>query len=204
MYKRSSVRRVGLVWCLDTESTKQKQQDLQSVLNHDLGLQLKDSTVRVVQPGGKEELYDHPIPAFQVMQKYPGTCVATAEVFDDPHESVLSAQDYLLPGEKYLIMPSKSVRKVQHRHQLERNSRGFDKDKVTLWSLNHNSDVCAESMEDYICRAKDFYVSREKWCNCLHRRSLLQNKPFVPPIQKPKWREVKWEPRLHSIPEISP
>ncbi|KAK4423875.1 hypothetical protein Salat_1970400 [Sesamum alatum] len=43
-------------------------------------------------------------------------CIARPNVFKRPHESILSADDILLPGNKYFIIRSTTVEKIKRRH----------------------------------------------------------------------------------------
>ncbi|CAL5189049.1 unnamed protein product [Lathyrus oleraceus] len=76
----------------------------------------KDSVVRTILKGGKQEVYKHAFPASKLMAKYPGMCVALPQVFKYPHQSLLLPEDHLLLGHKYIVISSKDVKKLKRRH----------------------------------------------------------------------------------------
>ncbi|CAN4123313.1 unnamed protein product [Withania somnifera] len=181
----------------------EKRKKLKETDSFSLSLQLKDITVRIVHPGGKVDMYDCAISAAQVLKNYPGRHVALPEFFDHPHESLLTEDDILLPGKKYLVIPSSTVEKLKHRHShkakhpTESEEPKLDREEVV--------DVNGDCLEDSICLAKNFYASKERWSGWLWKKMQQEKKPFVPPIPTPKsWRDSRWEPNLDSIEEISP
>ncbi|CAJ1931360.1 unnamed protein product [Sphenostylis stenocarpa] len=82
------------------------------------GLRTKDLYVRIVHKGGQQELCNHAFPASKLMAKYPGMCVARAQVFTAPQHSVLRPEEQLVLGHKYVIISCKDVEKLKRkRHQ---------------------------------------------------------------------------------------
>ncbi|KAI7742638.1 hypothetical protein M8C21_029596 [Ambrosia artemisiifolia] len=69
---------------------------------------------------GKEDLYQNPVTVSQLVQNYPGMCFAWPEVFKNPNESVLSATDILLPGQKYYLVPLTTLKKLKRKHAAEK------------------------------------------------------------------------------------
>ncbi|KAA8529630.1 hypothetical protein F0562_034270 [Nyssa sinensis] len=181
-----------------------------AAISLDLSIQLKDITVRIIHAGGREELYKKAIPASQLLEKYPGMCVARPEVFKNPHESLLLAEDKLLPGNKYYIIPSTTVKKLKRKHEKAKAKArakepepAEDEEPMLYWKVA--ADISVDYSEESVCSAKDYYVSRERWSRCLLKKCRKEKKPFVPPIQKPKmWRGLGWEPSLNSVKELSP
>ncbi|TMX02175.1 hypothetical protein EJD97_022479 [Solanum chilense] len=187
----------------NTDRESEKKKKLKETDSFSLSLQLKDITVRIVHPGGKVDMYDCAISAAQLLKNYPGRHVALPDFFNRPHESLLTADDILLPGQKYLVIPSSSVEKLKQRHThkakypTEIEEPKFDREEV----VNVNGD-CSE---DSITSAKHFYASKEKWSGWLWKKMQQEKKPFVPPIPTLKsWKDSRWEPNLESIEEISP
>ncbi|KAL7110345.1 hypothetical protein ACP275_05G019900 [Erythranthe tilingii] len=183
-----------MMWSCFGSSTTPVPENASKSRNEDVSFgvsaQLKDSTVRIVHAGGRVEMYNEAIPASRMIRKYPGTFVARPSVFKRPHESLLSADDVLLPGNKYFIIRSTTVEKLKRRH--ERKSRG-DCDEIEEVS------VC--------CSSGEFFVPEDNW-SVLRKHAKGKGKEkrqFVPPIQRPRiWREHEWEPSLNSIQEVSP
>uniref|UniRef100_A0A803PGW3 Uncharacterized protein n=1 Tax=Cannabis sativa TaxID=3483 RepID=A0A803PGW3_CANSA len=164
-------------------------------------LSFKDIFVRIVHPGGREEWYPSALTAFQLLEKYPGKCVARPEVFKNPHESLLWPQEKLLPGQKYLIIPTSTVQKLMRKHPEKLKGRGDDEEmrdvKITD-SGGTNFDESASS-------AKELYASKEKLSRNLLVKGIRKRKPFVPPLPKSRaYRGPMWEPSLTSVQELSP
>ncbi|KAK6930961.1 PADRE domain [Dillenia turbinata] len=167
------------------------------------GLGSQNFQVRIVHPGGREELYQNAVPASLVMEKYPGKCVAKPDVFKDPHESILQPEDDLLPGHKYYLIPASTVAKLKCRHSERLKAIEQAKDKEEMSITKVDSDVSDISL-DSIGSARDFFVSKEKWSTLLGKCKRVK-KPFVPPIQRAQsWRQLEWQPSLNSVQELSP
>ncbi|KAJ0544895.1 hypothetical protein HanIR_Chr08g0343591 [Helianthus annuus] len=153
----------------------------------------REFCVRVVHAGGKEDLYQNPVTVSQLVKNYPEMCFAWPEVFKNPNESVLSATDILLPGQKYYLVPLTTLKKLKRKHAAKKKK-----------SLEETGRV---ESDDSVC-SKDYYVSKEK----RSRRSVTKHresrKPVLP-VKKSKsksksWRGSDWEPSLTSIQELSP
>ncbi|OWM76109.1 hypothetical protein CDL15_Pgr009755 [Punica granatum] len=154
----------------------------------------KDAYVRVIHAGGREEQYRSPIPASQLMNKYPGMWVALPQVFSRPHESILCPDERLVLGQKYYMIPSTTANKLKRKFRarpgpLERKSTGvgsFSKEmpeEKPFESSNHETGIR--------------FLTR--------KNGLGKKKPFVPPISKERsCRSIGWEPSLSSVQELSP
>ncbi|KAL2484504.1 Uncharacterized protein Adt_29260 [Abeliophyllum distichum] len=105
---------------LDSES-RRKEELKEETISFSIGSHLKNTTVRIVHAGGRIELYQNAIPASELIQRYPGMCIARPDIFKRPHESLLSADDMLLPGNKYIIIRSTTVAKLKRRHSQKGN-----------------------------------------------------------------------------------
>lgn len=95
----------------------------------------KDSVVRAILKGGKQEVYKHAFPASKLMAKYPGMCVALPQVFKYPHQSLLLPEDHLLLGHKYIVISSKDVKKLKLKHpecKIYGNGEGIVNEKMNL------------------------------------------------------------------------
>lgn len=164
----------------------------------ELSIQLKDITVRIIHAGGREELYQSALPASRLIEKYPGMCVAHPSIFRKPHESLVPAEEQLLPGKKYYIVPSSTVQKLKRRHPIKEKAIERKEYKEPLSNREDFTD-------GYIYTAKDFYLSKEMPSRCLPNRSQKSKKPLVPPNKKPKLlKRSRWKPSLTSIQELSP
>lgn len=181
------------------ENESKKEESKEETISFGESTQLKHTVVRVVHAGGRVEMYGNPIPASKLIQRYPGMCVAEPHVFKRPHESILSGDDMLLPGNKYFIVRSSTVEKLKRRHS-RNNARG----DPTMLSGDESEDC---SVETVTC-SSDFCVSDDNCtANSVKKKTMKEKKrqQFVPPIQRPKlWKDPEWEPSLVSIKELSP
>ncbi|KAK4402736.1 Beta-arabinofuranosyltransferase RAY1 [Sesamum angolense] len=191
---------------LEKESRRKRELSKETI-SYSESAQLKDITVRVVHAGGRIEMYHSAIPASEMIQKYPGMYIARPDVFKRPHESLLSADDMLLPGHKYFIIRSTTVEKLIRKHSRKgRINENADSD-VPILRSDENEDVGDFNSEDSICSARDFFCSKGSWSDDIPENPIEEKgkKPFVPPIQRPRlWKEPEWEPNLTSIRELSP
>ncbi|KAJ8758893.1 hypothetical protein K2173_002672 [Erythroxylum novogranatense] len=156
----------------------------------DLCRSSKDFSVRIIHAGGRVERYQHALPASQLMEKYPGMCIARPDVFKDPDGSLLKPNEDLLPGLKYLMIPSSTARKLKHKHkEKDEKLKGPADDMLDVnITWNDNKDLSDESF----CSAKDFYASKDRWSRCsVKKRTRI-------------FRGSGWEPSLTSVEELSP
>lgn len=160
--------------------------------------QSKHTVVRIVHAGGRVEMYQNPIPVSELTERYPSMCVAKPQVFRRPHESILSGDNILSPGNKYFIVRSSTVEKLKRRH-----SRSYARSDPTTLSGAESDDCFVET----VTCARDFSVSDDQCAaDSVVKKPGKEKKrqKFVPPIQRPKlWKEPDWEPSLVSIRELS-
>ena len=138
----------------------------------DLSLQSRDISVRIVHAGGQEELYQNAVLVSHLMEKYPGMCIAFPEVFKNPHQSLLWPEDSLLPGQKYLIIPSTTAHKLKRRHQEKVKVKGAAEGRENMSDARITWDITGENLEESVYSAKEFYftksskvskVPKERW-----------------------------------------
>lgn len=164
----------------------------------------KDISVRIVHAGGREELYQNEVSVSQLMEKYPGMCVARPEVFKKPHESLLWPEENLLPGQKYYMIPTSTAKKLKRRYhskvRFKAPAEGIDmSDARITW------DTKRDNMHEPARSAKEFYIAKGRGSGQSKRRGGKGKKPFIPPL--PKGRiglGSSWEPSLTSVQEVSP
>ncbi|GKV22983.1 hypothetical protein SLEP1_g32777 [Rubroshorea leprosula] len=174
----------------------------------DKTLESRDISVRIVHAGGKEKLYQNVIPASQVMEKYPGMCVARPGVFKKPHESLLWPEENLLPGQKYYMIPSTTAQKLKRRVRRPGKGNEMASDERITW------DISEENMEASVYSAKEIYVPKVSQDRRQERRvknasrskgGRVVKKHFVPPLPRTiSIKEAGWAPSLNSVQEISP
>ncbi|XP_073098549.1 uncharacterized protein [Elaeis guineensis] len=162
--------------------------------------QHKDSVVRIVLASGNVELYSSAVPAYLVMEKHPGLCLARPEVFKKPHESLVGPKERLLPGQKFYLIPRSTVTKLRRKIPCRlRDVEGGVDDGVP---------------EEFVRSAKDAPASKKKRSECLAKRfekggaEQQIQKPFRPPIKTSGRSRMGllggWEPSLASVTELSP
>ncbi|KAL5981938.1 hypothetical protein ACLOJK_016005 [Asimina triloba] len=71
--------------------------------------------VKIVHAGGIAEYYHEAVPASQILGKYPSFILARPNVFRRPWDSLVGPDEMLAPGEKYLVVPRSTVRKLLRR-----------------------------------------------------------------------------------------
>ncbi|KAF6157474.1 hypothetical protein GIB67_004412 [Kingdonia uniflora] len=199
-----------LARCVKGESRKKKALN-DALIISDLDAQQKDMNVRIVHAGRLVELYADEISASEVMEMHPGMCVTRPEVFKRPHECILQPEEKLLPGQKFYLVPHTILQKLKRKHPekvqvvvegevvgIKLNDRRSEK-KVRVRKERNYS-------EDYMFYAKDFYLSNERWSECvLRRREGELEKAFSPPIKRPRvCHGFGWRPSLASVKEVSP
>ncbi|OAY32515.1 uncharacterized protein LOC110629856 [Manihot esculenta] len=179
-----------------------------SPLSLDMCSQSKDISVRIVHAGGREELYQHAVPASHLMEKYPGMCVARPEVFRNPQESLLWPDENLLPGHKYLLIPSTTAQKLKRKQMEKTKVADYAGSKNEMSDVNITWEAGKDITEESVSSAKEFYTSKGRWSRdskSSAKRSFRARKPFVPPHPKPRiLRGPGWEPSLTSVQELSP
>ncbi|KAL4193418.1 hypothetical protein AMTRI_Chr06g176800 [Amborella trichopoda] len=165
---------------------------------------LRECELRIVHAGGFVEKYYVAIRAAEVLEKHPGLCLARPEVFKRPQESLVSPDESLLPGQKFLLVPQSTVRKLRERHSersLELAERAFERDSVVKkCEEGEDGEDCS------ICSAREFFLARDRWSTCIRKRwtnMSASKKPFRPPIKR-GLQGPGWQPSLTSVKELSP
>ncbi|KAL2666682.1 hypothetical protein AAZV13_01G024200 [Glycine max] len=170
----------------------------------DFGLRSKELYVRVVHQGGQQEVYHHAFPASKLTAKYPGMCVARAQVFMAPHQAVLRPEEHLLLGHKYVVISCTDVEKLKRKHPQQCKTKEHN-GVVTSEKVNAEKDVCqgGEDVEVH-CSAKDFYVGKDKLSRYSRRKGIKVKKPFLPPLPNGRsYRGLGWQPSLVTVQELS-
>ncbi|CAL1376933.1 unnamed protein product [Linum trigynum] len=71
--------------------------------------------VRIVYPGGHVELHDAPILAGEITARHPKCEVARPDVFRQPLSAVVSPDTTLMLGQKFYVVPTSTIRKLQRK-----------------------------------------------------------------------------------------
>ncbi|KAF8409764.1 hypothetical protein HHK36_005843 [Tetracentron sinense] len=73
------------------------------------------STLKIIHAGGIVEFYYMAVPAIKIMEKYPSFLLARPEIFRRPWDSLVRPEEILTPGQKYFVVPRRTVKKLQRR-----------------------------------------------------------------------------------------
>ncbi|KAH7576597.1 hypothetical protein ACOSQ2_002969 [Xanthoceras sorbifolium] len=73
------------------------------------------SVLKIVHVGGHVECYYMAVPAVRIIEKYPSFILARPEVFMRPWDSVVGPDEILTPGEKFLLVPRGTMKKLWRR-----------------------------------------------------------------------------------------
>ncbi|KVH93167.1 Protein of unknown function DUF4228 [Cynara cardunculus var. scolymus] len=75
----------------------------------------KPLILQIIHAGGKIERYYMAFPAAWIMDKYPNFVLARPEIFRRPWDSVVRPEEMLVPGQKYFVVPIRTVKKLHRR-----------------------------------------------------------------------------------------
>ncbi|CAK9169747.1 unnamed protein product [Ilex paraguariensis] len=68
--------------------------------------------VKIVHPGGHIELHNRPVHAAEILLRNPRCCVTLPNVFQQPW-AVVAPDTTLMPGQKFYLVPTGTIRKLQ-------------------------------------------------------------------------------------------
>lgn len=165
----------------------------------------QDLCVRIIHAGGIVEHYKGAIRANHLMEKYPKMCIARPDVFKQPHESVVKWDEFLLPGQKFYLVPQSTLKKLRRKQSKKLQVGDESERKADDEKKADSSEEDTDNSDDSTAfSSKDFYVSGER-LSVLRRGLAEKNKGFTPPIKKKRrWQGPGWEPSLDSVEELSP
>ncbi|GLJ05263.1 hypothetical protein SUGI_0014950 [Cryptomeria japonica] len=72
----------------------------------------KSSILKIIHVGGNEETFAEPKSASEFLNQYPGYCLTSPDIFIRPWD-VVSPERRLLPGEKFCLVHSSIVQRLQ-------------------------------------------------------------------------------------------
>lgn len=93
--------------------------------------------LKIVHVGGRAERYYMAVPASRILEKMPSFVLARPDVFKRPWEAVVRPEEVLVPGQKILVVPRSTVKKLrqkirrQTRHSKEEEDEGKSKSVST-------------------------------------------------------------------------
>lgn len=75
----------------------------------------RSAALKIVHAGGMMESYYMALPAATFIDRYPSFVLARPEVFWRPWDSVVRPEEILVPGEKYYVVPRRTMKKLRRR-----------------------------------------------------------------------------------------
>ncbi|OIS96464.1 hypothetical protein A4A49_05012 [Nicotiana attenuata] len=76
---------------------------------------VRSSALKIIHAGGIVEYYYMATPAARILDKYPSFILARPDVFRKPWDSVVHKDDILIPGQKYYVVPQRTLKKLRRR-----------------------------------------------------------------------------------------
>ncbi|KAF5787365.1 hypothetical protein HanXRQr2_Chr10g0451901 [Helianthus annuus] len=91
----------------------------------------KPLIVKIIHAGGFVERYYMALPAALIIEKYPKFVLARPDIFQRPWDSIVRPDEMLVPGQKYFVVPTLTVKKLRQRMVKPRAVRSvsLNKDK---------------------------------------------------------------------------
>lgn len=71
--------------------------------------------LKIIHVGGHVEHYYMATPAAMIIQKHHSFVLARPEIFRRPWDSVVRPEEILVPGQKYYVVPRRTVKKLRRR-----------------------------------------------------------------------------------------
>ncbi|EER89963.1 hypothetical protein BDA96_10G227300 [Sorghum bicolor] len=113
--------------------------------------------VKLVFPGGHVELLDCPTLAADVMARHPRFCVARPDVFREPAGAVAAPDAVLQLGQKYYVVPCRTVRRLQkYSAASTSSSRG-----------GGGGRSGAVTLKRHLASERGYKVGGRRWFRCL-------------------------------------
>ncbi|KAG2719612.1 hypothetical protein I3843_03G261200 [Carya illinoinensis] len=129
------------------------------------------TALKIVHGGGIVECYYMAMPAIRIVEKYPSFLLARPQVFRRPWDSLVRPDEILSPGEKFFLVPRRTVRKLQRRIRkpstdnsrlsyLSQTSNDISDETIYLhWDIGFSRDVSSTSINNTANRKRS---SRKK------------------------------------------
>ncbi|XP_048572877.1 uncharacterized protein LOC125553139 [Triticum urartu] len=171
-----------------------------------------DSVVRVVLWSGIVEVYAGVVLACAVVGNHPpGLCLAHPDVFRNPHGATVRPLEPLFPGQKVLLLPETTVRRLQrdipegsvganpdHDDREDEDAAASSTDDADTDADMSSSSWSGEEREATPegCCARDFFVNREFWAEWQFKRMVdrglaVKKEGAARPAKKDKKRRRK-------------
>lgn len=147
------------------------------------------AVLKIIHVGGTAEFYYMAVPAISIMNKYPSFLLARPEIFRRPWDSLVHPAEILMPGERYFVVPKRTVKKLQRRiPQVTDILRHGSTESSTSWQSSSRSSGMSKSKSH-----KDDSISTMMPTSRHSKRSR----------KKKSHKAVRWDPKLTIIHEGS-
>ncbi|KAL8506216.1 hypothetical protein ACS0TY_017180 [Phlomoides rotata] len=73
------------------------------------------SSLKIIHAGGHAENFYMAIPASMIIEKYHSLVLVRPEIFQRPRDSIIRPDEILIPGQKYYLVPRRTVKKLRCR-----------------------------------------------------------------------------------------
>ncbi|KAF6153829.1 hypothetical protein GIB67_001062 [Kingdonia uniflora] len=118
------------------------------------------TALKIIHMGGIVEYYYMAVPAVRIMEKYPLFLLTRPEIFRRPWDSVVHPEEILTPGQKFFVVPRRTVRKLMRRFQ-QPSEKSFHGITSSIKSENEFSrDMPTSSMSDMDGKTSSITVSK--------------------------------------------
>lgn len=118
-----------------------REHKLPPVQNH-FNVEKRSAALKIIHAGGTTDYYYMAVPASRVIDKYPSFILARPEVFWRPWESVVRPEEILVPGQKFYVVPRRTVRKLRQKISREPDN---DSSTLDLFVLQRKDDLSSKS-----------------------------------------------------------
>ncbi|KAK1353802.1 hypothetical protein POM88_052167 [Heracleum sosnowskyi] len=178
----------------------------------------RSSALKIIHAGGTTDYYYMAVPASRVMEKYPSFILARPEVFQRPWDSVVRPEEILVPGQKFYVVPIRTVKKLKQRisRKPDNDSSPLDlfvsqcKDELGSKSYIPKKDVSKSKVRVVEKRCVSFTgIDKKSGGNNPEKKRKKRNGGMKKSSSSRKPNEVKmrrvkmitWEPSLTAISE---
>lgn len=116
--------------------------------------------VKLVFPGGHVELLDRPTLAADVVARHPRFCVARPDVFREPAGAVAAPDAVLQLGQKYYVVPCRTVRRLQKYSAAASTSSSSS-------ARGGPSGAAVTTLKRHLASERGYQVGGRRWFRCL-------------------------------------
>lgn len=166
----------------------------------------ESAALKIIHAGGRTDYYFMAVPASRVMERYPSFILAKPEIFRRPWDSVVRPEEILVPGQKFFLVPIRTVKKLKRRIRKPAKDGFLDSlvsecSKVELSSKSYlpKRDVSSKS------KGKDSVEKRRVSSNNTNKKSggndMDEKRNGGVKMKTRRVKMITWEPSLTVIAE---